>query len=397
MNTRPLIYCIIILLACPTLFVRAQQAGPDVNKVIKLAGQQYLSYLKQYPDHHQYPRSIHKDGSIRLVKAKDWTSGFFGGNLWYLYYLTKKEPWKKEAIRYTESLENEKHNKTTHDLGFVLYNTYYKGYKTTRNADYKEVLLTASRSLASRFNPTVGAIRSWDFKPFHYPVIVDNLMNLEMLFWASKVSGDTSFYHIAVSHADIDYKYRFRSDNSTFHVLDFNPLTGELEKKQTFQGYADSSCWARGQAWAIYAYTFLYRETRNPKYLVQAQKAADYFLLQAERDRSPIPFWDFNDAEIPNVSKDASAAAIAASALLELSTYTNPDKGYYKQAGLILNVLCTDEYLASPGSNQFFLLKHSTGHRPHHDEIDVPLVYADYYFLEALYRYKNYKNIKNTL
>lgn len=397
MNTRPLIYCIIILLACPSLFVRAQQAGPDVNKVIKLAGQQYLSYLKQYPDHHQYPRSIHKDGSIRLVKAKDWTSGFFGGNLWYLYYLTKKEPWKKEAIRYTESLENEKHNKTTHDLGFVLYNTYYKGYKTTRNADYKEVLLTASRSLASRFNPTVGAIRSWDFKPFHYPVIVDNLMNLEMLFWASKVSGDTSFYHIAVSHADIDYKYRFRSDNSTFHVLDFNPLTGELEKKQTFQGYADSSCWARGQAWAIYAYTFLYRETRNPKYLVQAQKAADYFLLQAERDRSPIPFWDFNDAEIPNVSKDASAAAIAASALLELSTYTNPDKGYYKQAGLILNVLCTDEYLASPGSNQFFLLKHSTGHRPHHDEIDVPLVYADYYFLEALYRYKNYKNIKNTL
>jgi hypothetical protein len=222
-------------------------------------------------------------------------------------------------------------------------------------------------------------------------------MNLEMLFWASKVSGDTSFYHIAVFHADIDYKYRFRSDNSTFHVLDFNPLTGELEKKQTFQGYADSSCWARGQAWAIYAYTFLYRETRNPKYLVQAQKAADYFLLQAERDRSPIPFWDFNDAEIPNVSKDASAAAIAASALLELSTYTNPDKGYYKQAGLILNVLCTDEYLASPGSNQFFLLKHSTGHRPHHDEIDVPLVYADYYFLEALYRYKNYKNIKNTL
>lgn len=397
MNTRPLIYCIIILLACPSLFVRAQQAGPDVNKVIKLAGQQYLSYLKQYPDHHQYPRSIHKDGSIRLVKAKDWTSGFFGGNLWYLYYLTKKEPWKKEAIRYTESLENEKHNKTTHDLGFVLYNTYYKGYKTTRNADYKEVLLTASRSLASRFNPTVGAIRSWDFKPFHYPVIVDNLMNLEMLFWASKVSGDTSFYHIAVSHADIDYKYRFRSDNSTFHVLDFNPLTGELEKKQTFQGYADSSCWARGQAWAIYAYTFLYRETRNPKYLVQAQKAADYFLLQAERNRSPIPFWDFNDAEIPNVSKDASAAAIAASALLELSTYTNPDKGYYKQAELILNVLCTDEYLASPGSNQFFLLKHSTGHRPHHDEIDVPLVYADYYFLEALYRYKNYKNIKNTL
>jgi unsaturated chondroitin disaccharide hydrolase len=385
------------MLLCLSVVVEAQVAKPDVNKVLNLAEEQYKSYLKLYPNDSLYPRSVNKDGSIRLVKSKDWTSGFFGGNLWYMFYLTKKDKWKKEAIRYTETLEKEKDNKTTHDLGFVLYNTFYKAYHTTHNNHYKEVLLEASRSLSSRYNSKVGAIRSWDFKPFQYPVIVDNLMNLEMLLWASRISGDSSFYQIAVSHADIDLKYRFRADQSTYHVLDFNPVSGELIKQQTFQGYADSSCWARGQAWAIYAYTFLYRETRNLKYLVQAEKAADYFLSQTDRYHDPIPFWDFDDPEIPNVSKDASAAAVAASGLLELSTYVKMKNTYYEKAQAILSVLCTDEYLAKAGTNQYFLLKHSTGHRPHQDEIDVPLVYADYYFLEALYRYQHYKSLKEIL
>ena len=386
-----------MLLSCLSVGVRAQVTKPNINKVLHVAEEQYKSYLKLYPNAALYPRSINKDGSIRLVKSKDWTSGFFGGSLWYMFYLTKKSKWKNEAIRYTETLENEKYNKTTHDLGFVLYNTFYKAYRTTHKNSYKEVLLTASSSLSSRYSPKVGAIRSWDFKPFKYPVIVDNLMNLEMLLWASKISGDSSFYRIAVSHADVDLKYRFRPDHSTYHVLDFNPANGELIKKQTFQGYADSSCWARGQAWAIYAYTFLYRETRDPKYLVQAEKAANYFLAQTDLSHDPIPFWDFNDPEIPNVSKDASAAAVAASGLLELSTYVDAKNKYYEKAQTILSTLCTDEYLAKAGTNQYFLLKHSTGHRPHHDEIDVPLIYADYYFLEALYRYQYYKNLKGIL
>lgn len=388
---------ICLLLFCLSAGVNAQVRKPEINKVLHVAEKQYKSYLKQYPNASLYPRSVNKDGSIRLVKSKDWTSGFFGGNLWYMFYLTKNGKWKDEAIRYTETLENEKYNKTTHDLGFVLYNTFHKAYQTTRNNGYKEVLLEASRSLSSRYNPKVGAIRSWDFKPFKYPVIVDNLMNLEMLFWASKISGDSSFYHIAVSHADVDLKYRFRADHSTYHVLDFDPASGGLIKKQTFQGYADSSCWSRGQAWAIYAYTFLYRETKDPKYLAQAENAADYFLSQTDLAHDPIPFWDFNDPKIPNVSKDASAAAVAASGLLELSTYTGVKKRYYERAQAILSALCTDEYLAKPGTNQYFLLKHSTGHRPHRDEIDVPLIYADYYFLEALYRYRHYKNLKEVL
>ncbi|TCC87444.1 glycoside hydrolase family 88 protein [Pedobacter hiemivivus] len=386
-----------MLLFCVSVGVKAQVTKPNINKVLDVAEQQYKSYLKLYPNNALYPRSVNKDGSIRLVKSKDWTSGFFGGNLWYMFYLTRNGKWKNEAIRYTETLENEKYNKTTHDLGFVLYNTFYKAYHITHKNSYKEVLLEASRSLSSRYNPKVAAIRSWDFKPFKYPVIVDNLMNLEMLLWASKISGDSSFYHIAVSHADVDLKYRFRTDHSTYHVLDFNPANGELIKKQTFQGYADSSCWARGQAWAIYAYTFLYRETKDPKYLVQAENAADYFLSQTDLSDDPIPFWDFNDPEIPNVSKDASAAAVAASGLLELSTYVGAKKKYYERAQAILSALCTDEYLAKPGTNQYFLLKHSTGHRPHQDEIDAPLIYADYYFLEALYRYQHYKNLKGVL
>ncbi|SDJ54041.1 Glycosyl Hydrolase Family 88 [Pedobacter sp. ok626] len=393
---RVVVY-VCMLLLCLSVGVKAQVTQPNINKVLHVAEEQYQSYLKLYPNAALYPRSINKDGAIRLVKAKDWTSGFFGGNLWYMFYLTKKSKWKDEAIRYTETLENEKYNKTTHDLGFVLYNTYYKAYHTTHKNSYKEVLLEASRSLSSRYSPKVGAIRSWDFKPFKYPVIVDNLMNLEMLLWASKISGDSSFYHIAVSHADVDLKSRFRPDNSTYHVLDFDPANGELIKKQTFQGYADSSCWARGQAWAIYAYTFLYRETRDPKYLVQAEKAANYFLSRTDLAHDPIPFWDFNDPEIPNVSKDASAAAVAASGLLELSTYAVEKDRYYEKAQTILSTLCTDEYLAKAGTNQYFLLKHSTGHRPHHDEIDVPLIYADYYFLEALYRYQHYKNLKGNL
>lgn len=400
MNTKKLNQVagyVCMLLCCLSLGANAQVAKPAVGKVLNLAEQQYKSYLKQYPDAELYPRSVNKDGSIRLVKSKDWTSGFFGGNLWYLFYLSGKGKWKNEAIRYTETLEKEKYNKTTHDLGFVLYNTFYKAYQTTHNNRYKEILLAASKSLSSRFNPKVGAIRSWDFKPFKYPVIVDNLMNLEMLLWAAKASGDSSFHHIAVSHADVDLKYRFRPDHSTYHVLDFNPENGELIKKQTFQGYADSSCWARGQAWAIYAYTFLYRETRDPKYLVQAEQAADYFLSQTDLAHDPIPFWDFNDPNIPNVSKDASAAAVAASGLLELSTYVGTKTKYYDKAQAILSTLCTDEYLAKAGTNQYFLLKHSTGHRPHQDEIDVPLIYADYYFLEALYRYQHYKNLKDVL
>lgn len=385
-------WCGIGLLMILSVQTTQAQEKPDLKKVLEVAGKQYAEYLKSHMDNTLYPRSINKDGTIRLVKSKDWTSGFFGGNLWYMYLLSGEQRWKDPALSYTLSLADQQYNRSTHDLGFVLYNTFHRAYNETKNDAYREVLLQAAKSLASRFDARVGAIRSWDFEPFHYPVIVDNLMNLELLFWAEK-NGGSGFRQIALSHANTDMKYRFRTDNSTYHVLDFDPKMGSLLKKQTFQGYADQSCWARGQAWAIYAYTFLYRETREEKYRLQAQHAADYFIAQTDRDTDPVPFWDFN-APLP-LPKDASAGAVAASALLELSHYSK-NKGYYDQAMKILSKLSSEQYLAKPGSNQFFLLKHSTGHMPHLDEIDVPLVYADYYFLEALYRYQHYDKIEKT-
>ncbi|GAB3851447.1 glycoside hydrolase family 88 protein [Hymenobacter terrigena] len=368
--------------------------GLPVAKVVARAEAQYAAYLHQYPDSTQHPRSTKEDGSILLTNSRNWTSGFFAGNLWYLARLTGKEGWRRRAAAWTETLEAEKNVTTTHDLGFILNDSYGQGYAQVKDPKYKAVLLQAAASLSKRFNPTVGAIRSWDHHAelWSYPVIVDNLMNLEMLFSASRLSGDTSYAHIAKTHAATDLKHRFRKDFSTYHVLNFDPATGKLLTSVTHQGFADNSCWARGQAWAIYGYTMVYRETKNPKFLAAAMHAADYFIQQTNKIPDHIPYWDFNAPDIPNAPRDASAAAAAASGMLEMSKYTK-DKKYYNAAVAMLNSLCSDQYLAAPGTNQFFLLKHSTGNMPGKSEIDAPLVYADYYFLEALWRYQHYADL----
>jgi alpha-glucosidase len=357
-----------------------------VQKVIDLAQAQYDGYIKTHSDTLRYPRSTRADGSLGETNAADWTSGFFPGCLWYLYRFTEKDKWKGAAQKWTEGLESQKNNSRTHDLGFMLYDSYGLGYSITKEPAYKEVLLQGARSLATRFHPEVGAIRSWDNPEFHYPVIIDNLMNLEFLFWATRVSGDPSFYKMAVSHADTDLKYRFRPDNSSYHVLDFDPVSGKLLRRMTHQGYADSSCWARGQAWGIYGYTVLYRETKDKRYLERAIKTADYFIQQTDKIADHIPYWDFQAPDIPDAPKDASAAAVAASGMIELSRYAG--EMYFRKAEEMLKSLCSDDYLARPGTNNYFLLKHSTGHKPHRSEIDVPIVYADYYLLEALWRYR---------
>jgi unsaturated chondroitin disaccharide hydrolase len=363
-----------------------------VQKIISLAEQQYKAYMEKYPDSTKYARSSNADGSLKLSNSGDWTSGFFPGNLWYMYRLTHNKQWENAAIKWTAGMEGQKNNTGTHDLGFMMFDSFGNGYRVTQNPAYKNVLIQSARSLSTRFHPQVGAIKSWDNTNFHYPVIVDNLMNLELLFWATKATGDSSFYKIAVTHANTDLKYRFRKDNSSFHVLDFDPVSGKLLRRMTHQGYSDSSCWARGQGWAIYGYTTLYRETHQKKYLDQAIKAADYFLSQIDKIPDHIPYWDFQAPDIPNSPRDASAAAVAASALIELSKYA-AGHHYLEKAEQLLISLCSDKYLAAAGTNNFFLLKHSTGHKPAGTEIDVPIVYADYYFLEALWRYSNYSKL----
>jgi unsaturated chondroitin disaccharide hydrolase len=338
------------------------------------------------------PRSI-KNDTLLMVSAGDWTSGFFAGNLWYMYELTKNVFWQKKAQEFTAKLEGQKTNGTTHDMGFKMYCSFGNGYRLTKDEKYKEILLESARTLTTRFNPKVGCIRSWDHhkEVWDFPVIIDNMMNLELLFWAFKETNDSLFYKVAVSHANTTMKNHFRADVSSYHVIGYDPNTGEVVKRNTHQGYNDESAWARGQSWGLYSYTMCYRETGKKEYLQLAENIANYILKHPNLPADLIPYWDYNAPNIPNAPRDVSAATLMASAFYELSTII-PEKAkfYQGKADQIMQNL-SKNYQAKPQSNKGFLLIHSTGHLPANSEIDVPIIYADYYYLEALLRKRNLK------
>jgi len=343
------------------------------------------------------PRTLEK-GELKLVASKDWTSGFFPGELWYLYEMGLGDQYKTAAERYTAYIEKEKTNGVTHDMGFKVYCSVGNGYRLTKNAHYKDVLIESARTLSTRFDPKVGLIRSWDHhkEQWDYPVIIDNMLNLELLFEATRLTGDSSFYKIAVSHADKTLLNHFRPDYSTYHVVDYNPKTGVPQKKQTHQGYSDASAWARGQAWALYGYTMCYRETHDPKYLAQAEHVAGYLFSHPNMPADLIPYWDFNAPGIPNEPRDVSAASCIASGLYELSTYSTHGKDYLAKANTIMKNI-TSGYMAPPGTAKGFILLHSTGSKPANSEVDVPLSYADYYYLEAMSRSLRLSNKKTVV
>jgi len=335
------------------------------------------------------PRSTEKDGNLRLVGPLDWCSGFFAGSLWQVFAYNHNNSWREKAASYTWPLEEVKFHKGTHDLGFMLYSSFGQAYRLTKEQSYKDVLIQAAKTLSSRYNPTVKAIRSWDWNKnvWQYPVIIDNMINLELLFWATEATSDSTYYYIAVNHANTTMKNHFRNDYSSYHVVDYDPTSGDVRSKGTHQGYDDASVWSRGQAWGLYGFTMCYRYTKNSAYLNQAEKICDFFFSQSELPSDLIPYWDMKDPDIPNVARDASAAAVIASALYELSGYVNAEKGaHYRQLAdaIIKNLI--EHYQAEPNTNKGFLLLHSTGNHPNNDEIDVPLSYADYYYLEALSR-----------
>ncbi|HEU4555834.1 MAG TPA: glycoside hydrolase family 88 protein [Chitinophaga sp.] len=363
----------------------------QANRALDLAVKQYKLMAQHLPDG-QLPRTTGKDGSLMTSGPNWWCSGFYPGTLLYLYEYTKDASLKAEALKRMALVESQKNNKGTHDLGFMMYCSYGNAYRLFKDPAYKAVLLTSASSLSTRFNPTVGCIKSWDNKQFTFPVIIDNMMNLELLMWASHTSGDDSFARIAKTHANTTMKNHFRPDYSSYHVVDYNPNTGGVLRKITHQGAADSSAWARGQAWGLYGYTMMYRETKDKAYLNQAKHIADFILNNPTLPEDMIPYWDFDAPGIPNVPRDASAGAIAASALLELSRFTTGKDAarYWNAAEKMLTSLCGPAYLAKEGENNNFLLMHSTGSFPHHSEVDVPLSYADYYFVEALLRYKHW-------
>ncbi len=330
-----------------------------------------------------------KDSVLKLVPSSNWTSGFFPGVLWNLYEYTGKHVWAERARSFTAKLTQEQYNKGTHDIGFIINSSFGAGYRLTQDTVYKKVIIQSAKTLATRFNQKVGSIRSWDWNKsvWHFPVIIDNMMNLELLFAATKLSGDSSFYKIAVSHANVTLKNHFRSDYSSFHVVDYDTLTGAVRKKMTYQGYNDASAWARGQAWGLYGFTMCYRETGDSIYLKQAEKIAAYLLTHVKMPADKIPYWDFDAPRIPNEPRDASTAAIMASSLYELIKYNAVEnRRPYRLAADNMMKSLTEHYRSAAGQHKGFLLTNSTGSKPSNSELDQPLIYADYYFLEALLR-----------
>lgn len=342
------------------------------------------------------PRTVLRSGELRLVSSSDWTSGFFPGILWYLYEYTGDNFWLARAKDFTADIEQEKWNAGTHDMGFKVYCSFGNGYRLTGNKHFRAVVVQSARTLAKRYNPKVGAIRSWDHNAdkWDFPVIIDNMMNLELLFAATRFTGDSSFYNVAVSHANTTMNNHFREDNSSYHVISYDPNTGTVEKKNTHQGYSDESAWARGQAWGLYGYTMCYRETKDSTYLEQAEKIAHYILNHPHLPDDMVPYWDFDAPNIPEEERDVSAAAIMASGLYELSAYSDEGKYFCEAADKILKNLYK-KYTAPIGTHRGFILLHSVGSKPGDSEVDAPLVYADYYYLEALLRSKRLKAGKN--
>ncbi|MDR2920463.1 MAG: glycoside hydrolase family 88 protein [Tannerella sp.] len=372
------------------------RSGFSIDKNLDYCHQQALRSLNEVGDTTMIPRNIlngEHHWNLRNVEISEWTLGFWPGILWYVYESSKDEKIKKSAIHYTDLLQPLTILPAyDHDLGFQIFCSYGNAYRLTGKEEYKQIILNAADTLATLFNPKVGTILSWprEIEPNNWPhnTIMDNMINLEMLYWAARNGGSKDLYDIATKHAEVTMQYGFREDGGNYHVAVYDTISGNFIKGVTHQGYADSTLWARGQAWAIYGYTFVYRETKDKKFLRFAEKVTDLYLSRLPENEY-VPYWDFDAPNIPDEPRDASAAAIVASALLELSGLEdNPEKAEtYKEAAIkMIEELSTDKY-QSREQNPAFLL-HSTGHRPNKSEVDASINYADYYYIEALLRLK---------
>lgn len=384
-----------------------------IQENVNFASQQMQLLLNSVGEYNgkNYPRTTDEEGHLVTTSRHDWTPGFFPGALWYLYELTGDKKWEDYAEKWTYPLEPHKSFTGNHDMGFMMYCSYGNAERLAPKEGYKDILIESANSLCTRFDERVQVIESWDYRKawdgseWFYPVIIDNMMNLELLFYASHVTGDTKYRDIAVAHANTTLKYHFREDHGSYHVVDYDTITGHPLHRQTCQGYSDNSTWSRGQAWAVYGYTMMYRETKDPVYLKAAENFADYFIQHLPDDL--VPMWDFNAGEagftpdgtsyakeFKGEVRDASAAAIVCSALFELGEFSL-NKAYTDIAVKMLKSLSSPNYRAPLGGNANFIIMHCTGSLPHKSEINVPLIYADYYYLEALLRYKHLLNNQN--
>jgi unsaturated chondroitin disaccharide hydrolase len=378
----------------------AQSTGSPKNDMAQLIEAQFNFAAQQYKVLSKnvsagvMPKTFNtKTNRVETSDTKWWCSGFFPGSLLYIYEYTKDAEIKAEAERRLAILEKEKHYTGNHDLGFMMFCSFGNAYRLFGRPEDKATIDTSAASLATRYRPSIKAIQSWDSSAnFKCPVIIDNLMNLELLNWVSDHGGDARFKKIAVTHANTTIQNHYRPDYSAYHVLDYDLASGKVARKKNWQGAFDSSAWARGQAWGFYGYITIYRATKDKKYLQHAKNIAGFLINHPNLPEDKIPYWDFNAPGIPNALRDASAGAIMASAFLELGQYSNGKERekYVTLAEKMIRSLSSPAYRATLGENGGFLLMHSVGHLLGNSEVDQPLTYADYYFLEALKRYKDW-------
>lgn len=398
---------ILIAFVFMPMTIIAQNQNVDVEKQLAYCHshvKKALGMLKPF-GYTIMPRNILKNDkrkiwNCRPAMAEEWCSGFWAGILWMDYAYSNDSQVKEAAQGYTAELEFLANRPAyDHDLGFIIINSFLKGVEMTHDSHYKQVALQCADTLATLFNPTVGTMLSWprhvkDYKGHN--TIMDNMINMELLLWAAENGGNQQLRDIAIKHSITTMKHHFRKDGSSYHVAVYNQRNGKFKRGVTHQGFANWSMWSRGQAWAIYGYTMVYRYTHDPVFLEQAKKVTDIYLKRLnETSNDWIPIWDMDDPRGIAAPKDASAACIVASALIELSQFVEDEKRdeYMKDAVNMLTDLSSDSYLS--GDDNVAFLKHSTGHHPAGSEIDASIIYADYYYIEALLRLRSFYNSHN--
>ena len=383
----------ISLISVLQLFSQKTDMSQLIEDNFAFANSQY-KYMMTLTPPDKMPQSYNEQANKFIAHERTWwCTGFYPGSLWYIYEQTGDPAIKKEAERTLTVIEPNKTYTGNHDLGFMMYCSFGNAYRITKEASYRDIIHQSAASLATRYRPDAKVIQSWNSNQyFKGPVIIDNMMNLELLYWSANNGGEKRFKDIAITHSNTTLKNHFRPDYSSYHVIDYDLKTGKVLRKATWQGAADCSSWSRGQGWGLYGYTMMYRFSKDRRYLDHARKIAGFILRHPNLPKDKIPYWDFDAPQIPNAKRDASAGALIASALLELAQYTSgtEKQSYIDNARDMIVSLSGEKYKAKVGENGGFLLKHSTGALPLNSEIDVPLVYADYYYLEALKRYKDW-------
>lgn len=364
----------------------ATNTNPSPEKRLDELSSRMIAYLDEIPlDSTQIPRTF-EEGELKGTKSRSWTSGFFPGLLWQLYGHSNQPELKAAAEQWQAFVEKEKYDGGTHDLGFKVHCSFGRAWELTGNEAYRDVFITAAETLITRYNEKTGALRSWDHHAhvWQFPVIIDNMMNLEMLFEATRLTGDSSFHKVAEQHALTTLEHHFREDNSSYHVVSYDTLTGKVEMKNTHQGFSHESAWSRGQAWGLYGYAMAYQYTKRPEFLNKAQDIAAFIFTHPNLPEDLIPYWDYDAPNIPNEPRDVSAATVAACGLFRLAE-SAPDMAteYRKNANAILASLTNQEYQLDQAP---FFLQHSVGSIPGEFEMDAPIIYADYYYVEALNR-----------